>query len=535
MRRSVLFIIAWSLAAAGCAKRETEVARGVRDRVLLIGNRDEPADLDPTINDASTTERILQSLFEGLVNIGRDGTTVIPGVAERWEVSPDGLTYTFHLRDSARWSNGAPVTSRDFADTFMRAIDPQVGSEGAGYVFPIRGARAFVEGRSADPASVGISVPDARTLVLVLEHPAPSLLTLLAGTPFFPVYMPSLDANGGRHQRGGPWERPGVLVSNGPFTLSEWRPNAYVSVKRNPHYWDAGRIRLSEVRFIPTDDEDGEERSFRAGQLHVTAHLPVSKVAVYAAAHPDELHVNPTLRSVYVTFNVGRAPFTDRRVRAAFSLAIDRRQLVDAALGRLGTPAYSWVRPGIGGYSPRSGFRCDRAEARRQLAEAGYPGGAGLPPVEFTLNGNGGVTLQVAQVLQQMWAKELGVQVSVAPMEFKAYLSASRERQFQVLLDGWGPIPDAGDVLEMGATGDPNNDSTFSDRAYDEAYLASQVSPNAAGRRTAFDAMEAINAREVAYAPLYYGNVAFLVHPSVRGWHDNVVGRIPWTDVYLEP
>jgi oligopeptide transport system substrate-binding protein len=533
MRRSVLFILAWTLMAGGCARHETEVARGIRDQVLLIGNRDEPADLDPTINDAATTERILQALFEGLVNVGGDGTTIIPGVAERWEISHDGLTYTFHLRGNARWSNGAAVTSGDFLDTFMRALDPQLASETAGYSFPIRGARAFVEGRSTDPASVGIRAPDPRTLVVTLEHPSASFLTLLAGSPYFPVYMPSLDANGGRHQRGGPWERPGVLVSNGPFMLSEWRPNAYVSVKRNPDYWDAGRIRLNEVRFIPTDDEDGEERSFRAGQLHVTAHLPMSKVAVYAAGHPEELHINPSLRVVYLTFNVGRAPFTDRRVRSAFSLAIDRKQLVDAALGRLGTPAFTWVRPGTGGYTPRRGFRYDPAEARRQLAEAGYPGGAGLPPIEFTLSADGGVILQVAQVLQQMWAKNLGVQVSVAPMEFKAYLSASRERQFQLLVEGWGPIPDPGNVLEMGATGDPNNDATFSDRGYDDALLASQSAPTEVARWAAFDTMEAINAREVAYAPLYHVNVAFLVHPSVRGWRDNIIGRIQWRDLYL--
>jgi oligopeptide transport system substrate-binding protein len=535
VRRSILFIIAWALAAAGCARRETAVATGSRDGVLHIGNRDEPADLDPTINEASSTERILDSVFEGLVNVAGDGMTIIPGAAERWEVSPDGLTYTFHLRAGARWSNGAPLTSGDFLDTFMRALDPQVGCEDAGYMFPIHGARAFVEGRSADRASVGIRAPDPRTLVITLDHPAPSLLTLLASSPFLPVYMPSLDANGGRHQRGGPWERPGVLVSNGPFVLSDWKPNAYVSVRRNPDYWDAARIRLNEVRFYPTDDEDTEERDFRAGQLHVTGRLPVNKVAVYLAGHPDELHINPTLRTNYLTFNLARAPFTDRRVRAAFSLAIDRRELVRAALGRLGTPAYSWVRPGTAGYSPRSGFRFDPAEGRRQLAAAGYPGGAGLPPVEFTLNGNGGYTLQVAEVLQQMWAKNLGVQVSVVPMEFKSYLSAARERQFQVLLDGWFPIPDPDHVLEMGVTGDPNNDSGLGDRAYDDAYLESQVAPAAAGRREAFDAMEAINAREVAYAPLYFTNRAFLVHPSVRGWRDNPIERIQWRDLYLAP
>lgn len=535
MRSRPFLILAWVLAAAGCARRETAVATGIRDQVLHIGNRDEPSDLDPTINEASSTQRILVALFEGLVDIGGDGTTITPGVAERWEVAPDGLTYTFHLRGSARWSNGAPVTSRDFLDTFMRALDPQLGCEDAGYLYPIHGARDFVEGRSSDPRSVGLRAPDARTFVIILDHPSPSLLTLLAGTPFLPVYMPSLDSNGGRHQRGGPWTLPGALVSNGPFKLSEWRPNAYVSVKRNAAYWDAGRIRLNEVRFYPTDDEDAEELAFRAGQLHVTGRLPVTKVAAYAAGHPGELHVDPSLRTNYLTFNVGRAPFTDRRVRAAFSLAIDRRDLVRATLGRLGTPAYAWVRPGIGGYSPGSGFRFDPAEGRRQLAAAGYPGGAGFPPFEFTLNSNGGIALEIAQVLQQMWARNLGVQATVVPVEFKAYLSLAREKQFQVLLDGWAPIPDAGNVLAMGVTGDPNNDSAFSDKAYDDAYLASQVARDPAARWAAYDTMEAINAREVAYAPLYYANRAFLVHPSVRGWRDNVVGRIQWREIYLAP
>jgi oligopeptide transport system substrate-binding protein len=535
VRRRLILILAWVLSAAGCARRETAVATGIRDQVLHMGNRDEPADLDPTLTNASSTVRIESALFEGLVDVSRDGSTIIPGVAERWEVSDDGLGYTFHLRRGARWSNGAPITSRDFLDSFMRALDPQLGCETAGYLFPIHGARDFIEGRSGDPASVGIRAPDPFTVTLTLDHPSPRLLTLLSASPFLPVYMPSLDANGGRRQRGGPWERPGVLVSNGPFTLHEWKADAYVSVVRNPAYWDAGRIRLSEIRFYPNDDEDTEERSFRAGQLHVTGSLPVTKVAVYEAGHPGELHVNPILRTNYLTFNVARAPFTDPRVRAAFSLAVDRRELVHAAVGRTGTPAYAWVRPGTGGYTPRSGFRFDPDEGRRQLAAAGYPGGTGLPPVEFTLNGNGGLTLQVAQVLQQMWAKNLGVRVAVVPVEFKVYLSLEREKQFQVLLDSWFPIPDAADVLEMAVTNDPNNDSGFGDPSYDALYAASERAPDAAGRRRAFDAMEAINAREVAYAPLYYTNRAFLVHPSVRGWHDNLTETIIWSDLYLAP
>jgi oligopeptide transport system substrate-binding protein len=535
MRRRHFLIIAWVLAVAGCARRETAVDEGVRDQVLLIGNKDEPADLDPTINSAASTEFLLGSIFEGLVRQASDGVTIIPGAAERWDVSPDGLTLTFHLRKNGRWSNGAPVTSKDFLDTFFRGLDPQLASEDAGYGFPIHGARDYIEGRTKDPASVGISAPDPLTFVITLDHPAPYLFSLLTGSMFFPVYMPSLDANGGRHQRGGPWTRPGVLVSNGPFVLSDWKLNTYVSVKRNPFYWDAARVRLNEVRFYPTDDEDSEERAFRAGQLHITARIPETKVAVYEAGNPGELHINPILRTAYVTFNVARAPFTDARVRAAFSFAIDRKELVKAALGRLGAPAYSWVRPGTGGYTPKRGFKFDPGEGRRLLAAAGYPGGAGLPPIEFTLNGNGGTALQVAEVLQQMWAQNLGAHVTIQPTEFKVYLSIAREKQFQVLLDGWSAFPDPSNVLEMGVTGDPNNDSGGSDAGYDAAYAASDSTQDAAARRSAFDAMEAINAREVFYAPIYFANRGFLVDPQVHGLRDNPADVIDWSAVYLAP
>ena len=321
---------------AGCTKRETAVERGDREQVLHLGNKDEPADLDPQINTAISTGTILQALFQGLLEYSNDGKTLQPGVADHWEVSQDGLKLVFHLREDARWSNGAPLTSRDFRDSFLRLLDPQLGCENAGYAFPITGARDFLLGRSADPETVGIKAPDARTLVILLDHPAAYLLKLLAKDPFFPVYMPSLDAHGGRRQRGGPWTRPGELVGNGPFSLLEWRPNVYVRVGANPYFWDARRVRLREVRFYPTDDEGAEERAFRTGQLHVTYRIPKAKLPAYEAEHAGELHILRSLRTNFLTFNVTRAPFTDSRVRRAFSLAVDREKLVGAALGKLG-------------------------------------------------------------------------------------------------------------------------------------------------------------------------------------------------------
>jgi oligopeptide transport system substrate-binding protein len=533
-RRIALLLVA--TLAAGCGHRQTLVESGTRDQVLHIGNKDEPSDMDPTINTASSTQTILGALFHGLVVFKNDGLTILPGMADRWTISPDGLTYTFHIRDGAKWSNGEPLTSKDFLDSFRRLLDPQVASENSGFAFPIRGARDFLEGRTTDPATIGISAPDPHTFIMILSHPAPYMLMLLTVSEFSPVYMPSLDASGGRRQRGGPWTRPGALVSNGPFTLNEWKPNAYLSVKRNPNFWDAAHVHLNEVRFYPTDDEDAEERAFRAGQLHVTFRLPKNKVPGYQADHPHELHLVPTLRSNYLTFNVLKAPFADSRVRRAFAIAIDRERLVRAALGSLADPAFSWVRPGTGGYRPAAVFGFDVPEARRLLEAAGYPGGRGLPPVELTLNGNTGTTLAVAEVLQQMWAENLGVRVSIRALEFKVYLGTERERQFQLLFEGWTyTMPDARDMLEQGVTGDPGNDAGSSFPGYDNAFAASDATADEGQREAAFDRMEAINARESVFAPVYFTNQGLLVHPSVHGWRDNGLGIIDWRELYLGP
>jgi oligopeptide transport system substrate-binding protein len=535
VQRRIVFILAGVLIASGCSRRETQVAIGNREQVLHIGNKDEPSDLDPHINTASSTSAILHALFEGLVEFAGDGITVRPGVAERWEVSGDGRTLTFHLRGDGRWSNGEPITAQDFRDSFVRVLDPELGCEEAAFAFSITGAKDFAEGRSKDPSSVGVRAQDAHTLVLLLEHPAPYLLKFLTSDPFFPLYMPSLDANGGRRQRGGPWTRPGVLVGNGPFVLSEWRPNAYVSVKRNPSFWDAGRVRLSEVRFYPTDDENAEERAFRTGQLHVTYRLPKAKVPVYAAEHPGELHVLPILRTNYITFNVRRAPFTDPRVRRALSLAIDRDRLVRAALGELGTPAYTMVRPGAGGFTSSKGFRYDPAEASRLLGEAGFQGGRGMAPIELTLNGTTGTTLEVAEVLQNMWLEALGVHVVLRPLEFKVYLNTEREKQFQFLFEGYSYIPDPHDMLQGIVTGDPQNDGSASDAAFDAAMAASDGTPDERLRSAAFEAAEAANADGAYYVPVYYSNRCLLVAPGVRGWQDNAIPVIDWRTLYLEP
>ncbi len=528
-------VVAVSITLLGCSRAPTAVQSANRDQVLLLGNKDEPADMDPNINTATSTSTLLSALFEGLVRTANDGKTILPGVADSWEISPDGLTYTFHLQPGAQWSNGQPLTASQFRDSLVRVFDPAVGCENAGYGFAIRGARAFFEGKSTDPASIGVSAPDDRTLVMVLEHPAPYQLALLSSDPFYPVYMPSLDANGGRKQRGGPWTRPGVLVGNGPFSLAEWRPNAFLRVVRNPHYWDASRVRLREVRFFPTDEEGAEERAFRAGQLHVTYRLPKAKFPTYSKDHPGELHLSPVLRTQYLVYNTQRAPFGDVRVRRALALALDREQLVRATMGAMATPAYSIVRPRTGGLDPGRPFHSDPAGAAALLAEAGYPGGRGLPAIELTLNGNTSSVVEFGEALVAMWQQRLGVRVTLAPMEFKAYLSADRERQFQLLLEGNTYIDDPRDMLGACTSNDPNNDAGGSDAALDAAFRRSEYTLDPAARAAAFQEMERILEQDGFYTPLFYLNRAFLVDPSVHGWRDNPRGIIDWREVSVGP
>lgn len=532
----LLVLVAALLALAGCAKRETAVESGNRTQTLHIGNAAEPPDLDPHTNNAAVVATIMSALFEGLVRVENDGTTIRPGVAESWVIADDGLTYTFRLRADAVWSNGDPVTADDFLAGMRRFLEPKLGCEAVNFVFPIVGARDFVEGRSKDFTTVGIKAPDPRTVVITLAHRTPYFLSVLADSHIVPLHQPSLDRFKGRDQRGGLWTRPGNLISNGPFTLAEWKPNVVVALAKNPRYWDAARMRLEAVRFYPIEDAAAEERAYRAGQLHVTNRLPQSKIAAYAAARAPELRNAPALSTRFVTFNTQRAPFTDARVRRAFALAIDRERLAASVIKGRGEPAYSYVRPGTGGYTFPPFHRHDDAAAKQLLAAAGFPGGAGFPALDYTVGSNNPDDLLVAQALQQMWQKTLGVKVGIASVEFKVWLDLLRTKTFAVTADGWNmAVADPSEMLALGVTGDPNNSADWREPRYDAAFAQIASAPDEPARRAAIAACEQLIADEAPYAPVYFALNTCLVHPSVRGWRDNLLRNIDWAGLSLDP
>src|SRR5580704_14271146 len=238
----------------GCAKRESPAEQGIRTQTLLLGNGAEPQDLDPNTCVLYTDDNVLMALFEGLTCIDEKTSQAVPGVSERWDVSPDGLIYTFHLRADAKWSDGDPVTADDFVYSFHRILSPGLASEYSYMLYFIRNAEAFNEGKISDFAQVGAKALDERTLQISLDHPCPFLPAVAANQSWFPVHRATIEKFGKMDQRGTLWTRPENFVGNGPFMLKEWSPNSRVVVVSNPFYWDAAHNHLNAIVFFPTDD-----------------------------------------------------------------------------------------------------------------------------------------------------------------------------------------------------------------------------------------------------------------------------------------
>lgn len=387
-RRAAWLFSAWVAASlvivalGACTRRESAAAAGVRTQTLLLGNAAEPADLDPDTINAWTDSNVDYALFEGLTWIDEKTTEPVPAAAARWEASPDGLIYTFHLRPDGRWSNSDPVTAADFVYSFRRILTPAFAASYSYMLWPIKNARAYNNGKITDFSQVGVEAVDATTLRVTLEKPTPYLPGLAAHTTWLPVHRATIEKFGRFDQKGTMWTRPGNLVGNGPFVLKEWVPNGRIVVDKNPHYWDASHVRLNRIIFFPIENGDAEENAFRAGQLHVTYGLPITKIATYRRDHPEELRIDTRLASYYLFINVTRPPLDNPKLRRAMALAVDREAIARDVLVGSRTPAHSFVPPDCAGYTSRAAVPDDFAEARRLLAEAGYPGGRGLPTFE---------------------------------------------------------------------------------------------------------------------------------------------------------
>ncbi len=526
---SVLFLL-----APACSRRETPVDAGLRTGTLHVGNGAEPGTLDPHLVDAYNDMRILAALFEGLCAIDERTSQAVPAAAERWASTPDGLTWTFHLRAGLQWSNGEPLTAGDFVASWRRALSPRLASPYAYFLFPIRNGEAFNAGQVTDPAALGLAAPDDRTIVITLERPTPYLPLLAANAAWYPVNTRVLDRLGGATDRTTPWQTPANLVGNGPFVLREWTANARLVVDKNPRYWDAATVRLNSIVFHPVENPEVEERNFRAGQLHLTYAVPLAKIPAYRTEDPAGLRADPFLRTFFIRFNTTKPPFDNPKLRRALALAIDRDSIARNLLHGSFAPAHHYVAPGFPGYESRSRVPDDFAAARALLAEAGYPGGKGLPPFELQVR-NDDVLPRVIEAVQAMWQRELGLQVSIAQLEQKTAIQNQRLMDFTVGANAWtADFADPVSQLEVFLKDSGSNWTGWGDPAYDRALAAAAVTPDQARRFDLFQQAEALLLEQAPIAPLVFGARNYLIHPTVKGWEPAPVGINQYKKVYLE-
>ena len=519
---------------AGCARRQSEVAQDHAAGVLHCSIGSEPTDLDPHIVTSLAEARVLPALFDPLVGFDPATLAPAPALAERWDIAPDGLTYTFHLR-AARWSNGEPITAQDCIDSWRRILTPSLGADYAYLFYIIRGAQAYHQGASQDFSTVGLAAPDPRTLVVHLAHPAPYFLQILLNSPWRPVHVRSIVAIGDPYQRGTPWTRPGRIVTSGPFVLKEWTPHQRIVVEKSPDYWDRDSVGLNAIHFYPTDSVDAEERAFRSGQLHVTYSVSLSKLDTYRRTVPPSLRIYDYLDTFFFRFNTRRAPLDDARLRRALSLAIDRSVIAEKILRGGQTPATSFTPPGLPGYTPPVQPAHDLAEARRLLAAAGYGPGHPPPPLELLYN-NSEILRLVAEAIQEMWRRDLGLEVQLVNQEYKVVFANRRTGNYQILLGDWvADYLDATTFLDLFRRDSGNNHTGWTSPAYDGLMRQADATADPAARAACLAQAERLMLEAAPVAPIYFNTHVYLLSPAVKNWRPSPMDHIDYRHVRLEP
>lgn len=527
-------LVTLGLVLAGCGRRESAVDAGIRTQTLHWNIFGETRDFDPHTTTLTTDSVVIQALLEGLANVDPETAAPIPGAAERWETSADGLRWTFHLRRQARWSNGDPVTAHDFVYTYRRILSPALGAEYREQFHVLRNAAEYAAGRLTDFAAVGVRARDEFTLELELTRPVPYLPSLVAQFCWFPVHRPTIEKFGRMDQRSTAWTRPGNHVGNGAFVLKEWSPGRWVRVVKSPTYWDRERVRLNEVVLHPIENAAVSETAFRAGQLHLS-NVPVDKVAAYKKDPRQSalLVESALLETAFFRLNCARAPFDDVRVRQALSLAIDRDQLARKIV-QADTAAFSLTPPNCAGYTAERTLRMDVAEAQRLLAAAGYPGGANFPAVELPFYVFHGDEQPVLEAVQQMWRQHLGLNVALVKQESRTVIAARNTGDYRILAGKWiGDYLDPLTFLDLMLTDGGNNRTGWSNPAYDRMIAEAAGTVDTAARFALLRRAEALMLHEAPVIPLYYQPQRVLRHPAVRGWHANLLDVHPLKAVWL--
>lgn len=509
-------------AATTDAAAQTTESTGDKELAVQIGP--DPETIDPALNSAVDGGNMLLHAYECLLTVGEDGT-LQPGQAESYDVSEDGLTWTFHLRDGLKWSDGSDLTANDFVYSWKRVCDPEVAAPYAETVLGM--VKGYDEAINGNLDALGVSAPDDSTLVVELANPCSYFGSLAAFATLSPVQEATIEANGEA------WATaPETYVSNGPFYMTEWVPGSHITFSKNPYYWNADAIKLDRLKFVLMEDSNAAYSAYQTGEVLMIKDVPTEEIPSLTGT--DDFYVDPIIGTYYISLNIQKAPFDDVNVRKALSLAIDREYVASTLMQGTYTAAGNFMGPGWmdtdgtefmsnanGGkpYIDTTNFEANLEEAKQLLADAGYPDGEGFPTISYTTN-DAGYHKVVAEYLQQAWA-ELGIDLQVNIVEWSSFTPMRRSGDFEVARNGWvGDYSDPSNMLELFCTTNGNNDGKFSNADFDAAIDTSRSTLDAAERSTALHTAEDILMDQAGCIPLAYYNDFWLQSSKITGaWH----------------
>lgn len=525
----------------------TPVVEETVEQKIVYNLGADPKTIDPQLNSAVDGSTIIHNAFEGLMRED-ENSKIVPGTAEKYEVSDDGTVYTFHIRKDAKWSDGKPVVAGDFEYAWKRALNPEVAAEYAYQLFYIKNGAAYynqekVGGKVATAEDVGVKVIDDNTLEVTLESPVPYFLSLAAFPTYFPVRKDIIEGNEEK------WTlKPDTYISNGPFKMSEWKEKESITFVKNENYWDAKNVKLETLEVKLIDDQITYLNAFKSGEIDVIESPPQAEIPTLLDEGTAKIY--PYLGTYFYVINVSdkakdvdpkaAEALSNPKFRKALSLAIDRQLIVDKVAQGGQAPATSYVPAGIldsigkefqKDYSSKG---ANIEEAKKLLEEAGYPNGEGAPTITFTFNTDQGHQ-NIAQAVQDMWKKNLGINVELKNEEWAVFQDTRNNFQYSMARHGW--IADYNDpmtFLDMWTTGNGQNNAGYSNKEYDKLIAQAKIELDDAKRTELLHKAEDILMDESPIIPLYYYTNVLCIDKNVKGTYKSPLGQMEFRDAYVE-
>ena len=510
-----------SMAACG-SEAEAPAASEGKELAVQIGP--DPETVDPALSSAIDGGNMILHAYECLLTVGQDGN-LQPGQAETWETSEDGLTWTFHLRDGLKWSDGSALTANDFVYSWKRVCDPLVAAPYAETVLGM--VKGYEEAIAGNTDALAVTATDDKTLVVELNAPCSFFGSLAAFATLSPVQQATIEKNGDA------WATaPETYVSNGPFYMTEWVPGSHITFSKNQNYWNADAIKLGKLKFVLMEDSNAAYSAYQTGEVLLIKDVPTEEIP--SLEGNGEFHVDPIIGTYYLSVNTEREPFNNPDVRKALSLAIDREYVAGTLMQGTYSAAGNFMGPGWidtdgiefmansnGGkaYIDTTNHAANVEQAKQLLADAGYPNGEGFPVISYTTN-DSGYHKVVAEYLQQAYA-ELGINLQVNIVEWSSFTPMRRNGEYDIARNGWvGDYSDASNMLDLLYSTNGNNDGKYNNPDYDAAMELSRTTTDAAERSQALHTAEDILMEDAACIPVAYYNDFWLQSPKLTGsWH----------------